>query len=250
MANVADHYENHLADHYSWLFGGIKIQTEVNRIFFEEHSITPRGSGLAVDLGCGSGFQSIALANIGFDVTAIDLSEKLLLELNNNSGGLAVKTIKDDILKFQNYVTENNIELVVCMGDTITHLESKGQIIGLFKKSFQSLEKDGKLILTFRDLTRELKGPDRFIPIKSDKYTIFTCFLEYEPETVKVHDLVYENVNGKWVLRKSFYHKIRLAKSWVKEQLSIIGFSVEESTIENGIITLIAKKTTKPLRKS
>ena len=228
MVNVIDHYENHLADDYSWLFGGIKVKTEENRIFFESHSIIPRSSGIAVDLGCGSGFQSIPLANIGFDVNAIDSSGKLLRELNNNSEGLTIKTIKDDILNFQNHLTKK-IELVICMGDTITHIDSKEKIKNLFHNVSKTLENNGRFILTLRDLMHELTELDRFIPVKSDGSKIFTCFLEYQKETVKVHDIIYERIENGWNQKKSFYKKTRVPFNWAKEELEKEGFVIEFS---------------------
>ena len=53
-------------------------------------------------------------------------------------------------------------------------------------------------LITFRDLSSELTELDRLIPVRSDENTIFTCFLEYELETVKVHDIVYNRNQGKW----------------------------------------------------
>lgn len=241
MANVTEHYENHLADYYSWLFGGIKSKTEENKIFFESHSILPCGSGIAVDLGCGSGFQAIPLANLGFDVNAIDLSEKLLHELNSNKEGVAIKTIKDDILNFQNYLRKD-IELAICMGDTITHIDSKEKIKCLFHKVYDALENNGKFVLTFRDLMYELKDLDRFIPVRSDDSRIFTCFLEYEKETVKVHDIIYDRTEMGWNLKKSFYRKTRIPLDWTKEELEKEGFVIEFSNSEKGLITIIAKK--------
>ncbi len=68
------------------------------------------------------------------------------------------------------------------------------------------------------------------------------CFLEYESETVKVHDIVYQRNQGKWKLNRSFYRKLRLSKAWVDEQLSNVGFNHIESKIENGLVTVIADK--------
>ena len=241
MAKVTEHYENHLADYYSWLFGGIKSKTEENKIFFESHSILPRGSGIAVDLGSGSGFQSIPLANLGFDVNAVDLSEKLLNELNNNSEGLRIKTIRDDILNFQNHFVKN-VDLVICMGDTLAHIDSKEKIKNLFHNVYNALENDGRFVLTFRDLMCELKELDRFIPVRSDDSIIFTCFLEYEKETVKVHDIIYERTEMGWNLKKSFYRKIRVSFDWTKKELEKEGFVTEFSNNEKGLITIIAKR--------
>jgi hypothetical protein len=128
------------------------------------------------------------------------------------------------------------------MTDTIVHLESQARVTLLFEKVFASLEDKGKFIMTLRDLSTELSELDRFIPVKSDENIIFTCFLEYEPNTVKVHDFVYKKDNDSWKLNKSFYRKLRLSKQWIDKQLEAIGFSEIESSIDKGLITAIVTK--------
>ena len=98
MPNVTEHYENLLAGHYSWLFGGLEAKVEENRKFFDAHGIKSGKNHVAVDLGCGSGFQSIPLARLGFRVFALDLSPTLLSELTANKGDLPIETIQDDLL--------------------------------------------------------------------------------------------------------------------------------------------------------
>ena len=241
MATVEEHYENVLSDIYVWMFGGFDREVEINTGFFRKHGIKPTRSGIAVDLGAGCGFQSIPLAQTGFSVTAIDLDTKLLGKLAGNSGKLPVRIIRDDLVDFDKHI-DDNAELIICMTDTLIHLESKDRVISLFNKVVASLEDEGRFIITFRDLSYELSELDRFIPVKSDDNIIFTCFLEYEPETVKVHDLVYKKKNGRWTLNKSYYRKLRLSKRWVDEQLSTAGFRYIESTVDRGFVTVIAVK--------
>ncbi len=100
MATVAEHYENLLADRYSWMCGGFDARVRTNLEFFSAKGIDPRRSGIAVDLGAGSGFQSVALAQLGYKVLAADLSRKLLDELEKSRGILPIITIHDDILNF------------------------------------------------------------------------------------------------------------------------------------------------------
>jgi hypothetical protein len=126
------------------------------------------------------------------------------------------------------------------MTDTILHLGSQDLVSSLFRKVFSSLEKNGKFIITFRDLSAELLELERFIPVKSDEQTIFTCFLEYEPNTVKVHDLVYQKDNNVWKLNKNFYRKLRLSQQLVNQQLVDIGFINVESNLEGGLVTVVA----------
>ena len=237
MATVQDHYKNVLSDVYSWMFGGFESGLERNRTFFKSYNVLPCDNGVAIDLGAGCGFQSIPLAELGYSVTAIDLDEKLLDELQQNRGELSIKSVQANLLDFQEHV-KGKVDLMVCMTDTIVHLETKEQVITLFKKVADSLNQGGRFIITFRELTFDLEGTDRFLPVRSDDSTIFTCFLEYEPETVKVHDIVYRKENDAWSLHKSYYRKLRLSQDWVKNQLLEAGFSNVDMSVENGLVVV------------
>ena len=239
MATVQQHYAEVLADVYSWMLGGFDRALSKNIEFFQRHNISPKGSSKAIDLGAGCGFQSIPLAQLGFTVTAIDLDKKLLDELQKNSNNLAIATFQDDLINFKQYAN-GKAELIVCMTDTLVHLESKEKVSSLLQKVFASLEDGGKFIITFRDLSQELSGLDRFIPLKSNEQTILTCFLEYEPNTVKVHDLVYRQEDNSWKLNKSFYRKLRLSPQWVANLLRNIGFNQIDLDKNNGLVTIVA----------
>ena len=241
MTDVKAHYDNLLAPYYSWIFGGSEVKLEENRNFFRDHGIQPVLSGVAMDLGAGCGFQSIPLAKAGFKVIAIDISHYLLTELKKTASGLTIDTVEDDLLNFSEH-RPGNTELIVCMGDTLTHLETLGKVQILFKTAYPALERNGRLVLTFRDLTFELKGLERFIPVRSESNLIFTCFLEYEKEHVKVHDVIYEKTNGQWQMKKGFYRKLRIPPEWAKECLLKIGFEVETFDIQNGMVTIIARR--------
>lgn len=242
MANSKSHYEHVLSSVYSWTHGGFSVGLQRNTGFFKSIGISPQKSKVAVDLGAGSGFQSIPLARLGYTVTAIDLDRNLLSELRENSDELSIKTVEGDLLQFKDHVTED-VELAVCMTDTILHLESLEDVRQLIANVFSALEKGGKFVITHRDLTHELTDLDRFIPVRSDAATVFTCFLEYEPDTVKVHDLVYRKVGDDWELAKSFYRKLRISERWITEELTKVGFTSVDSNNGKGSITIVAAKT-------
>ena len=241
MATVKEHYENHLAKYYSWMSGGISNKLEENRKFFKDHNVCSRGSGVAVDLGAGSGFQSIPLAELGYQVIAIDLSNHLLAELKENAKDLSIEIINDDLSNFSKHCPDT-VELVVCMGDTLTHLNTHQNIRQLLRRVYSALEIGGQVILTFRDLTSGLKGLDRFIPVRNDANTIFTCFLEYEKDYVKVHDIIYEQKDNQWELKKSVFNKLRISPQWAREILLDFGFKLETYDIHNRVVCIIAHK--------
>jgi 2-polyprenyl-3-methyl-5-hydroxy-6-metoxy-1,4-benzoquinol methylase len=241
MASVEEHYDHFLAPYYSWLSGGWALKLEENRRFFLDHHVRPIASKVAVDLGAGSGFQSIPLAKAGFDVIAVDLNRNLLEELQQNAKGLSVTTIQDDILNFSKHNMVKS-EVIVCMGDVLLHLSCLEDVQILFKKAYESLVNNGRLILAFRDLSKELTGLDRFIPVRSDAKRIFTCFVEYEEEHVRVHDILYEKTDQQWQMKKSFFLKLRISPQWAKKLLKGIGFKIETAEIEKGVVVLIALK--------
>ena len=241
MADVKEHYDNLLAPYYSWIFGGLESKLEENRNFFHGHGIRPVLSGVAMDLGAGCGFQSIPLAEAGFKVTAIDISHTLLADLGKNARKLPIKTREDNLLNFSTHRPQD-AELIVCMGDTLTHIETLDEVQLLFKNIYQVLEDAGLLVLTFRDLIFELKGLDRIIPVRSEPNLIFTCFLEYEKEHVTVHDVIYEKTNDQWQIQKGFYRKLRIPPDWTRQCLLKIGFEVETFDIQNGMVTIIARR--------
>lgn len=241
MATVTEHYEKHLAPYYSWLFGDFSAAVESNSQFFIIHKLLPGKSNIAIDLGAGCGFGSIALVQLGFKVLAIDLSQTLLDELKSNSGSLDITTIKDDILNFPTHCPEG-IELCICIGDTLTHLESFDDVKHLFADIYKSVRMGGKFVLVFRDLVYELKGTDRFIPVKSDSEIIFTCFIEYLNESVIVNDIIYSRTPGGWKLCVSSYRKLRIPVDWVRRELKELGFTITFCTRDKGMITLIAFK--------
>jgi hypothetical protein len=143
--------------------------------------------------------------------------------------------VRDDLMSFDVHLS-GQAELIVCMTDTLLHLPSSEDVVALFEKVAARLERGGKLVLTYRDLSAELIELDRFIPVRSDPDVVFTCFLEYEPETVKVHDVVYQLTDGGWCFYKSFYRKLRLTKAWVDAALENAGLTLVTSTAEQGLL--------------
>lgn len=91
-------------------------------------------------------------------------------------------------------------------------------------------------------MTHELTGLDRFNSLRSDENKIMTNFLEYRPEYVIVHDLIYIKSLGNWVLHKSSYKKLRINITWLKEHLTNLNMSVEYEGTEKGFTILIASK--------
>lgn len=238
---VKEHYDKHLANFYSWMVGDFDQKRSEFQDFLEKNNIYPVRSKVAIDLGAGHGIQSIALKRLGFDVTAIDFNNQLLDELKSCTDGQSINTINTDLRNIKEY-RDLNPELIVCCGDTITHLESKTEIKKLINDCVDILGMNGKLILSYRDYSTELNDKQRFIPVKSDKDRILTCILEYEHDKVRVTDLLHERTSGTWNHKVSSYHKVRIAPNEIVGMIERNGMKVIFNESVNRMQTTIAEK--------
>jgi SAM-dependent methyltransferase len=238
---VKEHYDRHLGNFYSWMTGDFVKNKDEFKSYCLANKIEPLGKGYAIDLGAGNGIQTVALAELGYTVKAIDFNSQLIDELKSNVKVFSVEVIFDDIRLIDRY-SEPKPELIICCGDTISHLQNLSEIDKLIGDSFSALVPRGKIILSFRDYSSELVDVQRFIPVKSDEKRILTCFLEYFRDKLRVTDLLYELEDGKWVQKVSSYFKIRITNDKIMNILVSQGFKIIGTEVKKGMIYIIAEK--------
>ena len=239
--SVASHYDLHLAEHYSWLFGGLPERVAEHRALFESMGLArPKNAGArALDIGAGSGFPSIPIAQLGYDVLAVDLSEKLLSELRSSAAGLPIETRNDDILRCIADMPADMFDVCLCMGDTLTHLQSFGDVQRLLREVHRVTKPGGRFVVAIRDFTEELKNDERFVLVHADESTVFTCMLEYDGDHVRVYDVVHRRGEAGWTMRVASYKKLRIAPDWLEKRLEGVGFTVVSRAVVHGLVTLV-----------
>lgn len=244
MSQVRAHYDNILAEHYLWMNGSsFSDKISEQRKLLVDLGICSRPNGRAIDLGCGPGYQSFALSDLGFEsVIALDSCRALLEELKTLKARASIEPRLADIRGFATLVERDSIDAIVCMGDTLTHLDDRGDVSKLFRDAYDALRAAGRLVLTFRDLSLELTGLDGFIPIRADDQRLMVCALDYEPESVVVTDIIYVRDNGGWTLRKSSYRKLRLQPAALARELRAIGFIIDQDRSVGRLHAIVARK--------
>jgi SAM-dependent methyltransferase len=238
---VKEHYNNHLGNFYSWYTGDFNMNKNDFKTFCVDNGVIPGKSTCAIDLGAGNGIQTIALAELGFNVKAVDFNKQLIKELASKADNLPIEIIYDDLRCIDRY-SDPRPELIVCCGDTLAHLESYAEIQDLLSAIYAILIPGGKVVLSFRDYAMELEDTNRFIPVKSDADRILTCFLEYFPDKVRVTDLLHERINDQWIQKVSSYFKTRISRVLILEYLNDCRFEIIVDKMTNRIITIIGVK--------
>jgi SAM-dependent methyltransferase len=194
----------------SWMVGDLNVATARADEELIAIGLPSNTTGYAVDLGAGFGMHSLPLARRGYQVMAIDSCPSLLRELNTRAVSLAVHIVTGDLLDFRISATQP-ADVILCMGDTLTHLPNTASVESLFTAVAASLVPSGIFVVTFRDyVSAPLQGDRRFILVRADENRILTCFLEYSGAMVRAHDVLHERAAGGWQLRVSSYPKLRL----------------------------------------
>jgi SAM-dependent methyltransferase len=238
---VADHYERHLGPIYTWMIGD--IDAAFARSNLELDSLGLPAGGTAIDLGAGFGLHALPLARRGFSVIALDSYQPLLDELSSRAGSLPVRAVNANLNAFRELL-EGPVDVILCMGDTLTHLPDTASVDSLLADAAASLKDGGIFAATFRDyVAGPLQGDARFILVRSDEQRILTCFLEYADRIVTVHDLLHEREGAQWHLRVSSYPKLRLAPAYVADALSAHGLRVQRQAAQGGMVRVVARKS-------
>lgn len=100
---------------------------------------------VVLDLACGTGSLSEALARLNYDVVGVDLSEQMLEEAMDKryDSGLNIQYLMQDMTELDLY---GAVDAVVCVLDSINHLENEEAV----RKAFESVSKytcDGGLFI-------------------------------------------------------------------------------------------------------
>ena len=235
---VTTHYDALLATRYTWMMGGLDGCLSSARALLDAVGLTDEGQGAVLDLGAGAGYHARVLAGRGFSVTAVDTSEALLKELGEVCAGFPVKTVQSDLLDEARFAELGPFMLILCVGDTLTHLSSFKDAERLIRMAARLLAPGGALLLQFREQPRELLPQESVITMRCERDRIMQCVLHFEAcaaasaaagvaaERVWVTDIVHEWNGQAWLTTKSTYPKLRLSTDALLEVATSAGLNI------------------------
>ena len=210
MSVIENHYESLLASRYTWMMGGAEQCAANARSLLDAARLSAcESAGIALDLGSGPGYHAKALAQRGFRVIAVDVSESCLQELRADCAGLNVETILGELTDPTTYSRQGPFTAILCVGDTLTHLSSTDDVNRLLHTSFDLLAPNGVLLLDFREQPVDAKNT--IFTTRAERDRIMQCMLQLEPARVWVTDIVHEWTGDRWTTIQSTYPKLRLS---------------------------------------
>ena len=110
--------------HFAYFIGftpwehGLAQESVANQIASMFDREDARGVGRALDIGCGSGIHSVALAKRGWDVTGVDIVPKALAAARQRASdaGVDIRFIEADVTRLRDAGVGENFRLILDFG--------------------------------------------------------------------------------------------------------------------------------------
>jgi SAM-dependent methyltransferase len=190
------------------------------------------GSETVLDLSCGIGTQSIALARQGYSVMASDISPNCVLRARQESKTRQL-SINFSVADLRNAAQHhgNGFDVVISADNSLPHLLTDDDLLRAFKEMLGCLLGGGGCIVSIRDYEREQRGKNILKPygVRVEDGKRFLIFQVWDFEG-DYYDLsffiVEENQETAHVtthVMRSRYYAVSLDK--LQELMRLAGFS-------------------------
>lgn len=105
----------------------------------------PEGKTQLLELACGTGALAVAFAQRGYEVTALDLSDEMLMMASDRAASeeADVQFVQGDMMDLSEI---GQYEIITCFSDSLCYMENRQQVQQVFDEVFQALEEDGCFI--------------------------------------------------------------------------------------------------------
>jgi glycine/sarcosine N-methyltransferase len=175
---------------YDSLAGDYDTMTEFQKRFILEkpyyHLIVGRFKIKKVlDAGCGTGFQSLLLAKLGVDVTALDVSGKMLSVLKKHAREFRVKiaTLEGNFLNLPASF-DGTFDAALCLGNTLPHLLKKEEVRTTFDNFASSTKPNGGVVIQILNYHKILAQRETVQSVRQLENTTITRSYRYEMDRI------------------------------------------------------------------
>ena len=172
----------------------------------------------ALDAGCGTGFHSIVLSKLGVNVTAVDISSKMIQKLRDRAkrDNLNISAIKCDFTKLP---INKKYDAIFCMGNTLAHTKTKRELSIILSNFYKVLNRNGLLFIQILNYDKIIASGEIIQSIKEANGKIFVRFYGYKEKLIDFNILTIERNEG--VLR----HKLQTTKLRLLKRKEVVDLS-------------------------
>ncbi len=174
------------------------------------------------ELACGTGEIAIRLAKADKDVYASDLSMDMLEVAKQKAMGEDVNLILQRV-DMTDFTTNREVDLILCLCDSINYLLEEKQIIQTFKNVYASLKQEGTFIFDIDSLYKMNHILNDYHEHSEDEDYIFDWKVELIEKGFVKHQVYIEDRIENDIVNETHYQKTYDIKQYI-DWLNEIGF--------------------------
>ena len=145
-----------------------------------------------LDVACGTGWHSIALARRGYEAAGCDASPEMIVRAKENAAEAGV-TVRFETADFtQLDVFAQPFDAVLCMGNSLPHLLSQEALRDAIRRMRGRLTLGGVLVLHNLNYDLRTKTKPRFFAAAGGDDALVWRFADYGPEFITFHTALFE----------------------------------------------------------
>lgn len=181
-----------------------------------------------MELACGSGEITLALAKLGYKIDASDLSEHMIFEAKQKEGAQNVNFYTMDMNAFH---SDKKYDGVICLCDSINYIIKENDLAKLFKAVHATLNEEGIFLFDTHSLDRLEEFSEEFYEggeVDGQQYTwsiiaqddcLYHNFLFYDENGVATQEQHIQRVYHPMALDEllSPYFTYEVVSDFVKE---------------------------------
>ena len=175
--DTVDFYQG-LAEHYdSMTRFAERLQSETERLAIWRQKLACHS---VVDVGCGTGLHSIALAKLGLQVTAIDPELAMLKVAAENAAtyGVTLRLLAGTMQNLHRHLTAKQ-DALFCLGNTLPHLLTDRSLYAGLRSAHKVLRPGGALVIQLLNYQRILAQQERIVQINRTDETEWIRFYDF-----------------------------------------------------------------------
>ena len=168
-----------IAPYYDLIF-----PLDTTQIDFVKRSIDVQ-SPKVLDVGCGTGGLSLALAGLGMDVIGIDYdSEMIEIARHKADPAHPIKFERMDMREISGNFLPHAFDRVICFGNTLVHLDNSEEIGHFFRQVRSVLKSGGKFLLQILNYDYILRAKIKELPSIENRRIRFERFYEIQNDRI------------------------------------------------------------------
>jgi len=198
--------------------------------------LRPRGAKRVLDVACGNGLQSLALAELGYSVTGVDVSSGMIAQAKRNAQrrGVTVEWVAGDWHELGRLFAEP-FDALICWGNSLSHVADADDLAAALGEMAAVTKSAGVCSINLRDWDRVMaerpKGIVRQVKETTEGRLItFDVWRYPSPETMVMELFILRGHGDQWnVRRRETTHRM-ITRSEFESAVAQAGFAVSEVT--------------------